>query len=77
MAQRHYDHSDMDNLFGYHPPNQQQAEVHDQLRQRAKDMFDTLMEATPGDLRDAAVIAISDALMACNRVVAVEGLDIL
>jgi len=66
---------DLENLFTYHPPKNDQAERYEALRDAGRQFAETIVELTPGSpeqtlaVRDVQrAVMMANAAIACNEV---------
>jgi hypothetical protein len=61
----------LENLFSYHPPQGDQAERYQRLRDAAKGFARTILECTPGcSDQMAAIRKVREAVMTANAAIA-------
>lgn len=65
---------DLDDLFSYHPPEQDQPARYERLRSAAKDFAAAILSNTPASAdQTAAIRKVREALMTSNAAIALKG----
>jgi hypothetical protein len=65
----------IDEIFTYHPPDDEQRIAYENIRSSAKEMAHTLMNyCPPSEDRNAALRQLRDCVMTANASVALKGL---
>ena len=64
---------DLDNIFSYHAPKNDQVERYAKLREAAKAFAQVVLDCTPGSAdQSAAIRKIREAVMTANAAIAIE-----
>lgn len=64
---------DLENLFTYHPPKNDQASRYEKIRQAGKELSSIIIECCPEcDDRDSAIQKIRMAIMSANAAIAIN-----
>lgn len=62
---------DIENLFSYHPPQGDQAERYEALREQGRQLAEKILELTPASAdQSAAIRKVREAIMTANAAIA-------